>query len=101
LADALIGTAVPILLLMTIGFLSRKFGILKHGDERVLSAYVYFFALPALFIVDLAETTFEAKTLTFIFAGIMSVFIVVAVYGLFYLILRCARLKIWLAILEM
>ena len=91
MADALIGTAVPILLLMTIGFLSRKFGILKHGDERVLSAYVYFFALLALSIADLAETTFEAKTITFIFAGIMPVFIVVAVYGLFYLILRCAH----------
>lgn len=91
MADALIGTAVPILLLMTIGFLSRKFGILKNGDERVLSAYVYFFALPALFIADLAETTFEAETITFIFAGILPVFIVVAVFGLLYLILRFSR----------
>ena len=91
LADALIGTAVPILLLMGIGFLSRKFGVLKQGDERVLSAYVYFFALPALFIVDLAETTFEAETLTFIFAGIIPVFIVVAVYGLLYVIFRFSR----------
>ncbi len=32
MADALIGTAVPILLLMGIGFLSRKIGILKLGD---------------------------------------------------------------------
>lgn len=62
MADALIGTVIPILLLMGIGFLSRKFGILKLGDERVLSAYVYFFALSALFIVDLAETSFVAET---------------------------------------
>ena len=40
MADALIGTAVPILLLMVIGFVSRKFGVLKQGDERVLRAYV-------------------------------------------------------------
>ena len=59
MADVLIETAVPILLLMITGFLSRKFGILKQGDERVLSAYIYFFALPALFIVDLAETIFN------------------------------------------
>jgi len=100
LADALIGTAVPILLLMTIGFLSRKFRILKQGDERVLSAYVYFFALPALFIADLAETTFEAETITFIFAGIMPVFIVVAVYALLYLILRFSRNTFYLLTLS-
>ncbi len=100
MADALIGTAVPILLLMTIGFLSRKFRILKQGDERVLSAYVYFFALPALFIADLAETTFEAETITFIFAGIMPVFIVVAVYALLYLILRFSRNTFYLLTLS-
>ena len=88
MSDALIGTAVPILLLMSIGFLSRKFGVLKRGDERVFSSYVYFFALPALFIVDLAETTFEAETLTFIFAGIIPVFIVVTVFGLLHVIFR-------------
>jgi len=32
---------------MGTGFLSRKIGVLKSGDERVLSAYVYYFALPA------------------------------------------------------
>jgi predicted permease len=90
-ADALIGTAVPILLLMGIGFLSRKFGILKMGDERVLSAYVYFFALPALFLIDMAETTFVAETLTFILAGIIPVFAVTAIYGLLYMVFRFSR----------
>jgi len=85
---------------MTIGFLSRKFRILKQGDERVLSAYIYFFALPALFIADLAETTFEAETITFIFAGIMPVFIVVAVYALLYLILRFSRNTFYLLTLS-
>ena len=91
MADALIGTAVPILLLMGIGFLSRKFGILKMGDERVLSAYVYFFALPALFLIDMAETTFVAETLTFILAGIIPVFVVTAIYGLLYMVFRFSR----------
>jgi predicted permease len=100
MADALIGTAVPILLLMGIGFLSRKFGILKLGDERVLSAYVYFFALPALFFVDLAETSFVAETLSFIFAGIIPVFVVIAVYGLLYAIFRFSRNTLYLLTLS-
>ena len=100
MADALIGTAVPILLLMVIGFLSRKFGILRQGDERVLSAYVYFFALPALFLIDLAETSFVAETLTFIFAGVFPIFVVVAVYGLLYAIFRFSKDTLYLLTLS-
>jgi len=100
MADALIGTAVPILLLIGIGFLSRKFGILKSGDERVLSAYVYYFALPALFIVDLAETSFVTETLTFIFAGIIPVFLVIAIYGLIYSVFRFSKNTLYLLILS-
>ena len=91
---------MPILLLMGIGFLSRKFGVLKQGDERVLSAYVYFFALPALFIVDLAETSFVAETVTFILAGVLPVLVVVAVYGLLYVVFRFSRNTFYLLTLS-
>ena len=100
MADALIGTAVPILLLMGIGFLSRKFGFLKLGDERVLSAYVYFFALPALFFIDLSETSFVAETLSFIFAGITPIFVVVAIYILLYAIFRFSKNTLYLLTLS-
>jgi len=100
LADALIGTAVPILFLMGTGFLSRKFGVLKLGDERVLSAYVYFFALPALFFVDLSETSFVAGTLSFIFAGITPIFVVVAIYVLLYAIFRFSKNTLYLLTLS-
>jgi predicted permease len=100
MADALIGTAVPILLLIGIGFLSRKFGILKSGDERVLSAYVYYFALPALFIVDLAETSFVTETLLFIFAGIIPVLLVTAIFGLLYAVFRFSKNTLYLLILS-
>jgi predicted permease len=43
MADALIETAVPILLLIGAGFLSRKIGVLKSGDERVLSERYEFY----------------------------------------------------------
>ena len=100
MADALIGTAVPILLLMGIGFLSRKFGVLKAGDERVLSSYVYYIALPARFIVDMAQTTFVTETLVFIFAGIIPILLVVAIFGLLYLILRFSRNTFYLITLS-
>ena len=100
MADALIGTAVPILLLMGAGFLSRKFEILKLGDERVLSAYVYYFALPALFIVDLAETVFATETLTFIFAGMLPLFLVVAFLVALYAVFRFSKNTFYLVTLS-
>jgi len=100
MADALIGTAVPILFLIGTGFLSRKFGILKPGDERVLSAYVYFFALPALFFIDLSETSFVAETLSFIFAGIIPIFVVVAIYVLLYVLFRFSKNTLYLLTLS-
>jgi malonate transporter len=100
MADALVGTAVPILLLMGIGFLSRKFGVLKLGDERVLSACVYFFALPALFFVDLSETSFVAETISFILAGITPIFVVVAIYVLLYVIFRFSKNTLYLLTLS-
>ena len=100
MADALIGTAVPILFLIGTGFLSRKIGILKQGDERVLSVYVYFFALPSLFFIDLSETSFVAETLLFIFAGIFPIFVVVAVYVLLYAIFRFSKNTLYLITLS-
>ena len=40
---------------MGAGLLSRRTGILKSGDERVLSAFVYYFAIPGLSLLNLAE----------------------------------------------
>jgi hypothetical protein len=100
MANTLIGTAIPILFLIIIGFLSRKVGILKQGDERVLSAYVYFFALPALFFIDLSETSFAAETFTFIFLGITPILIVVAIYILLYIIFRFSKNTLYLLTLS-
>ncbi|MEM3382657.1 MAG: AEC family transporter [Nitrososphaerales archaeon] len=48
-------TIILIYLLIGLGFFSRKIGILMAGDECILSAYVYYFALPALLFVDLTS----------------------------------------------
>ena len=66
-----IQTVLPILLLIGAGILSRKIGILKSGDERVLSAYIYYFALPALFFINLSEIVINSDNLTIIFLGIL------------------------------
>ena len=100
MADLLIGTAVPILLLMGIGFLSRKFEVLKQGDERVLSSYVYYFALPALFLVDLTETAFTTETLSFILAGVVPIFLVIIIYGLLYVIFGFSKNMFYLITLS-
>lgn len=93
-----IRTIVPILLLMALGFFSRKFGILKSGDERVLNAYVYYFALPALFLVDLAEIDFTTENLTFALAGIIPVILIIAIYTILYLFFKFPKDTLYLLI---
>jgi len=93
-------TTVPILLLIGIGFLSKKIGILKPGDERVFSAYVYYFALPALFLVDLAETDFTTKNLTFIFVGITPILIILTIYVFLYFLFKFSKNILYLLILS-
>ncbi|MDH5449327.1 MAG: AEC family transporter [Candidatus Bathyarchaeota archaeon] len=99
--DVVIRTIVPILLLVGAGFFSRKMKFLKSGDERVLSAYVYYFALPALFFVNMVETNFvEEETLRFMVAGIIPVLVVLTIYLSLYLIFRFPRNTLYLLILS-
>ena len=90
---------VPVFLLMGMGFLSRRMGVLGSGDERVLSAYVYYFALPALFLVNMGETDFVEETLRFVAAGIIPVFVVVTIYLFLYVVFRFAKNTLYLLIL--
>jgi len=98
--NIVVRTTFPILLLIGTGFLSRRMEILKSGDERVLSAYVYYFALPALFFVNMAETDFTEETLRFIFAGIIPVILVLVIYIAAYFILRFPQDRLYQLILS-
>lgn len=91
-------TSVPILLLLGLGYLSRKIGLLKEGDERVLNAYVYYFALPALFIADLAETRFSREHVIFIFTGVIPIILILGIYSLLYLVLKLSRKTFYLLV---
>jgi len=98
--DIALRTIIPIFLLMGLGFLSRKIGILKSGDERILSAYIYYFALPALFLVDLASIVFNEENIRFVIAGITPILAVLAIYSLLYFTIRFSRNIFYLLILS-
>lgn len=93
-------TIIPIFFLMGAGFLSRKTGILKSGDERVLSAYVYYFAMPALSLIHLAETEFTAETFRFMLAGVLPVFGVLLLYLFLYYAFHIPKHTVYLWILS-
>ncbi len=97
--DIIIQTIVPMLILIGAGLLSRKIGILKSGDERVLSAYVYYFALPALFFVNMTETSFTQETFRFILAGITPILAALAIHTIIYAIFRYSKNTFYLLII--
>ena len=100
MVDTIFRTIVPIFLLIGTGFLSRRLGVLKSGDERVLSAYVYYFALPALFLVTMDEVVFTSEILLFISAGMAPILAPVTAYTALYLLLRFTKTTLYLLILS-
>jgi predicted permease len=100
MSDMVLRTVVPILLLIGTGLLSRKLGILKSGDERILSAYVYYFALPSLFFVNMTETNFTAETLRFMLAGIIPILAVLTIYVLLRVIFKLQKDTLYLLVLS-
>lgn len=93
-------TITPILLLIGTGFFSRRLGILRSGDERVLSAFVYHFALPSLFLINMAEIALTEETIRFMVAGILPVLFVLVAYLALYLSLRFSNETLYLLILS-
>lgn len=98
--DTTIRTIIPILLLIGTGFLSRKLKILTSGDERVLSAYVYYFALPALLFINMAETEFTEAKLRFMLAAAIPILVALAIYITLYLIIGFSKNFLYLLILS-
>ncbi|MBC7318563.1 hypothetical protein H5T57_04905 [Candidatus Bipolaricaulota bacterium] len=54
---AVTSTAV-IAILVLLGFFSRRWHILREGDERVLNTFVYYFAFPAFTILRFQLSSF-------------------------------------------
>jgi len=75
-------TIIPIVILVSCGFFARKFKILREGDERVFSAYLYFFALPSLFIINMSKLSINSSTLKLIAVSFIPVLIAVIILQL-------------------
>ncbi len=86
--EAVLNSTVPLVVLVAAGYLARRFRVLKPGDERVLNAYVYWFALPALFVFELAQTVLTPTVLRFMGVGLAPV---LGVAGAEAVVLRLAR----------
>ncbi|NQT56659.1 MAG: AEC family transporter [Desulfobacteraceae bacterium] len=93
-------TILPIFILMGLGFFSRKVGVLRSGDERVFSSYVYYFALPALLLINLAKTNFTGETLRFMLAGAIPTLIAVIFYWIIMAIFKFSKDTLYLLILS-
>ncbi|KYC52934.1 MAG: putative transporter YfdV [Candidatus Methanofastidiosum methylothiophilum] len=78
--SVILRTSVPILLLIFLGYLSRRNNLLKQGDERVLSSYIYYFALPSLFFINIYEVNFSNETLKYVFAGLAPTFLALGIF---------------------
>ena len=68
-----IAATLPILFLVGVGYLARALNLLKAGDERALNGYIYWLALPALFLFDLAQASLTLETLRFMGIGVLPV----------------------------
>ncbi|NTW60176.1 MAG: AEC family transporter [Nitrospirae bacterium] len=93
-------TIIPMLLLTGAGVLARRFEILSAGDDRVLNAYLYYFALPALFIADLSETSFDGPHLTYILANMLPALLALGIFGILYFLLHFSRAVLVLLIVS-
>lgn len=91
----LLGAAGVIFVLVGLGFLARKLHLLRAGDERVLNALVYYFALPAFLFLELTQATYSREVLRFVLAGGGPLFLLVLLLGLLRL-LRLSRENFYL-----
>lgn len=69
----MLSATLPILVLVGVGFAARALGLLREGDERALNGYLYWLALPSLFIHDLAQVPLDLATLRFMGLGALPV----------------------------
>ena len=78
----ILGAAGVIFVLVGLGYLARRLRILRAGDERVPNALVYYFALPAFLLLELAQATYSWEILRFVLAGGGPLFVFVFLLGL-------------------
>lgn len=97
--ELVLQTSIPLFSLIFLGFVARRQGFLRAGDERVFSSYLYYFGLPALLIVDLSEISFNMNTLRFMGLNLVPLFLVLGVVVLLGLSLGIGQGRLFLYII--
>ncbi|MGY4688698.1 AEC family transporter [Salibacterium sp. K-3] len=67
--ETLVHVIIPIFAIMICGFLAGRFSLIPSSGAWVLNAYIYYFALPALLYISLAEASRKEIT-SFSFIGV-------------------------------
>lgn len=91
IAEVILRSLVPIILLVVIGFFSRHFRVFDAGNEKVLASYVFFLALPALFFVNMSELSITREALSYMLATAVPPVAVTLFYAVLSLILRLKK----------
>ncbi len=89
--DIALRTISPFLILMGLGVISRREGLLKGEDERALNSFIYYFALPAFLVSNLSEIDLAQLNSDFFIAGLMPILIAFAIFGLLYILFRFSK----------
>ena len=77
--------------LMLLGYISRRYGLLSEGEEKVLSKFVFYFALPALVIKGLSSVNVDQRLLGVALASSLSMVITSVIMGSLSLTLGLGR----------
>ena len=89
--DIALRTISPFLILIGLGFISRRTGLLREGDEQVLNSFIYYFALPAFLVSNLSEIDLAQLNLGFFIAGLMPILITFAIFSILYFLFRFSK----------
>ncbi len=65
-----------LILLMGLGVLSRYSGIFKKDDVKVISSFVYYFSLPALFLVKISQIDFFQLDAVLLWGSVVPILLV-------------------------
>ncbi len=98
--DIALNTTIPFLILIGLGFISRKVGLLKEGDERVLMSFVFYFALPSFFVSNLSQINFTQVNFIFLLAGVIPILIVLVIFSLLRMLFKFSRGTFYLLVLS-
>ncbi len=79
-----VSSIIPIAVLILCGVLARHIKLIKAGDEKVLNNYVYYFALPSMFVVSLAGSGMDSSAIKFMSAAALPTVLVIVLVLSFY-----------------